>query len=258
MHIDLTGKVALITGAAQGIGAGTAKVMSAAGAHVVVNDIQAEKGEQIVRELRQKGFSAEFIETNISNEQDVAKMIETIRANHNALHILVNNAGFAMFKGITDTEPNDWDNVMSVDLRGIYLVTRASLPLLEAGAPASVINIASVHAQLTVANMTAYATAKGAVVTMVRSLAQELGPRGIRVNAISPGFVDTPLFRSWLDSEPDPEESLKRVTGILPIGHIASQEDIGNLVTFLSSDKAVSITGANYVIDSGLTTRLMH
>lgn len=258
MRIDLTGKVALITGAAEGIGRGTADVLAAAGAHVIVNDVQVHKGEQAVGEMRDKGWRAEFIEADISNASAVANMIDIVQARHGALHILVNNAGFAMFKGLADSRPEEWDQIMNVDLRGIYLVMRTALPLLEAGAPASVVNLASVHASLTVANMTAYAAAKSAVVGMVRSLAQELGPKGIRVNAVSPGFVGTPLFYRWLESEPDPSVSLQRVTGLLPLGRIASPEEVGYLIAFLSSDLAGSITGANHLIDAGLTTRLMH
>lgn len=137
-------------------------------------------------------------------------------------------------------------------------MTRAALPLLQAAQSASVVNIASVHAQLTVANITAYAAAKGGVVAMGRSLAQELGSFGIRVNTISPGFVLTPLLERWLDSEPDRVATLARVNGLHPLGRIGTPADIGALVTFLSSDYAQFITGANIPIDGGLSTRLMH
>lgn len=120
------------------------------------------------------------------------------------------------------------------------------------------INIASVHAQATVANITAYAAAKGAVVAMGRSLCQELGPLGIRVNTISPGFVMTPLLERWLNSEPDREATMARVNGYHPIKRIGAPEDIGYLVAFLGSDLSSNITGQNITSDGGLTTRLMH
>ena len=258
MHIDLREKVALVTGAATGIGCGIARALAAAGAHVIVNDIDSPRGMRVVEEILSRGYQGSYMHADIADDAAVRDMASRIARQHPGLHILVNNAGIASFKGIAATEPEDWDRVMAVDLRGIYLVTRACLPLLEAAAPASVVSIASVHAQLTVGTMTAYAAAKGAVVAMIRSLAQELGPKGIRVNAVSPGFVDTPLFQSWLRAEHDPPEALARVNDIIPLGRIASVDDVGNLVTFLSSDKANSITGANYVIDGGLTTRLMH
>jgi NAD(P)-dependent dehydrogenase (short-subunit alcohol dehydrogenase family) len=109
-----------------------------------------------------------------------------------------------------------------------------------------------------VPNITAYAAAKGAVVAMGRSLAQELGPFGIRVNTISPGFMDTPLLRRWIEGEPDPAATVARVNSYHPLGRIGTPEDLGHLVTFLASDHAGFISGANIVLDGGLTTRLMH
>jgi NAD(P)-dependent dehydrogenase (short-subunit alcohol dehydrogenase family) len=258
MKIDLAGKVALVTGAAEGIGGGISNVLADAGAHVVVNDIQVDKGQKMVEAIRQRGGSAEFIAADVSDEIAVRQMFDDVKARHSSLHILINNAGIALFKGLADTESTEWDHVVSVDVKGIYLVTRHALPLLKSTKAASIINIASVHAILTVDGMTAYAAAKGAVVAMVRSLAQEFGRDGIRVNAVSPGFVDTWLFHSWLEHEPDPQASMARVKGLIPTGRITSVDEVGNLVAFLCSDLAPSITGMNYIIDGGLTCRLMH
>lgn len=258
MKIDLSDKVALVTGAAQGIGNGIACVLAEAGAHVIAVDVQREKADETVCSIRQRGGSADFIAADVSDEANVEEMFRQVSARHSALHILVNNAGIALFAGISGTASNDWDRVMAVNLKGIYLVTRFAVPLLKAAPASSVINIASVHATLTIAEMTAYASAKGAVVAMVRSLAQELGRDGIRVNAVSPGFVDTPLLQSWLDSETDPKASEARVKGLIPTGRITTATEVGNLVAFLASDLARSITGANYLIDGGLTSRLMH
>lgn len=253
LQIDLSGKLALVTGGADGIGRGIAEVLIQAGASVLINDINAERGQSIADLL-----GAQFFHADIADEHSLIDMAAKIRALYDDIHILVNNAGIAMFAGIADTEGDDWDRLLDVDLRGVYAVTKTFLAMLETARSASVINIASVHARMTVPTMTAYAAAKGGVVSMTRSLAQELGPRGIRVNAISPGFVQTPLFQSWLDGEPNPEVSLERVLGTIPTGYIAEVQEIGALVAFLSSDYGRSINGANYVIDGGLTTRLMH
>ena len=148
--------------------------------------------------------------------------------------------------------------MLAVDLRGIYLITRTALPLLKATRNGSVINIASVHAQATIADITAYAAAKGGVVAMGRSLAQELGRYGIRVNTISPGFVDTPLMDRWLAAELDPLATMARVNALHPLGRIGTPQDIGYLVTFLASDYSSFISGSNITIDGGLTARLMH
>lgn len=258
MNVRLDGRVALVTGAGEGIGRGVALALAAAGAEVIVNDKNAETGEGTATEIRVGGGHARFVQADVSDPHAVAAMLHTIAARTPALHVLVNNAGFNLFKGIQETTLEEWEAIFKVDSTGVYLVTKAALPLLKAAGGASVVNIASVHAQLTVANITAYAAAKGAVVAMGRSLAQELGPLGIRVNTISPGFMATPLLDRWLASEPDPAATMARVNGYHPLGRIGRPEDIGNLATFLAGDVSGFITGANIVIDGGLTTRLMH
>ena len=258
MNIDLSKKVALVTGAGAGIGRGCALELARSGADVMVNDIDPEAGPRTVNEIKALGRKSVFIRADVSNESQVQAMAKAVSEQFGTLHALVNNAGFNLFKGIVDTNPDEWDKIMSVDLRGLYLTTRALVPLLKQAGGASVVNIASVHAQMTVPNITAYCAAKGGVVAMGRSLAQELGPMKIRVNSVSPGFVDTPLMDRWLASEPDAAATMKRVNSFHPLGRIGTPQDIGRLVVFLSSDSAGFITGANINIDGGLTSRLMH
>lgn len=258
MNVRLDKRVALVTGAGEGIGRGCALALAAAGAEVFVNDKNPATGEDTAETIRLNGGRAHFLAADVSNAREVTAMLQAVALRTHSLHILVNNAGFNLFKGIQETSLEEWNAVFSVDSTGIYLVTKTALPLLKHANNASVINIASVHATLTVANMTAYAAAKGAVLAMGRSLAQELGPFEIRVNTISPGFMDTPLLQRWLETEPDPMASMERVNGYHPLGRIGRPEDIGNLVTFLAGDESGFITGANIVIDGGLTTRLMH
>lgn len=258
MDVRLDGRVALVTGAGEGIGRGIALTLAASGADVIVNDKNPTTGQATADTIQENGGSSRFIEADVSDPAAVQAMFDTIASDTPALHLLVNNAGFNLFKGIQETNLEEWNSIFNVDSTGVYLVTRAALPLLKAAGDASVVNIASVHATMTIATITAYAAAKGAVLAMGRSLAQELGPFGIRVNTISPGFMDTPLLDRWLQSEPDPEATMARINGYHPLGRIGKPEDIGNIVTFLAGDKAGFITGANIVVDGGLTTRLMH
>lgn len=258
MQISLAGHVALVTGAGAGIGRGCALALAEAGASVVVNDLRADDATATVALIAEKGGRARAVQADIADGAAVTRLLAEIEADHGKLHVLVNNAGFNLFKGIATTTPEEWDHIFAVDLRGLYLVTRAALPLLERAGGASVINIASVHAQLTIPDITAYAAAKGGVVAMGRSLAQELGPRGIRVNTISPGFVRTPLHERWLAAQPDPAAADARVVGYHPVGRLGTPEDIGALATFLASEQAGFITGANVPIDGGLSTRLLH
>ena len=258
MDIRFDGDAALVTGAGVGIGRGIAMSLAAAGATVIVNDLNADTGRRTVADIQAQGGRSLFVQADVSDEGSVAAMVQEIGRQFQSLRILVNNAGVGLFKGIQDTSLAEWQAIFGVDLTGLYLVTRAALPLLKAAGGASVVNIASVHAQMTMADITAYAAAKGGVVAMGRSLCQELGPFGIRVNSISPGFIDTPLLQRWLDSEPDREATLQRVLGYHPTGRVGTPEDIGALVAFLSSEHAGFINGANLVVDGGLTARLMH
>ncbi|HET9959979.1 MAG TPA: SDR family NAD(P)-dependent oxidoreductase [Polyangiaceae bacterium] len=256
--IDLRGKTVLVTGAAQGIGFGIAEVLAAAGAHVLVNDRRSGETHAAVARLRDRGFSVEPAVADLTVPEQITQMVEQRVAPRQELHGLVNNAGIARFGGIEETTLDTWNSIMDIQLRAHYLVTRAALPWLRAAGQASVTCISSVHSLLTVPTMLAYASAKGAVIAMVRALSQELGPQGIRVNAVSPGFVDTPLFRGWLESEPDPAASLARVLDQIPLRRIASPQDVGQLVAFLTSELALQLTGANLVLDGGLTTQLKH
>ena len=258
MKIDLSGKWALVTGAGSGIGRGCAQVLAEAGANVAVNDIDAAAAEKTCEAIHKLGRQTVALVGDVGDDKAVANMYDKLEKTTDALHILINNAGFNMFKGIADTEPDEWDRIMQVDLRGIYCMTRRALPLLKNVGKSSVISIASVHAHATVPHLTAYAAAKGGVVAVTRSLCQELGPFGIRVNSISPGFVNTAIMDRWLASVPDPAETMRQVNSLHPLGRIGEPEDIGYLAAFLSSDYAGFITGVNVTADGGLTSQLKH
>lgn len=258
MDVRLDGRVALVTGAGEGIGRGCAMALAASGAQLFVNDKNPITGEETARTIRASGGKAQFVAADVSDAGQVTAMFQAVASQSNALHILLNNAGVNLFKGIQDTSLDEWNAVFRVDSTGIYLVTKAALPLLKAAGDASIINIASIHATMTVATMSAYAAAKGSVLAMGRTLAQELGPFGIRVNTISPGFIDTPLLASWVATEADPAATMQRINGYHPLGRIGNPQDIGNLVVFLASPQSGFISGANIPIDGGLSTRLMH
>lgn len=274
MDISLRGKLALVTGAGSGIGRGVAGVLAQVGAAVAVVDVNEAGGRETVHAIEKAGGKAFFLRGDVASENSMTQVIDRLVAEATSLglgeaglHVLVNNAGIEYFKGVQATSFAEWDETLDIDLRGIFVGIKLALPLLKrAGGSggtggtggASVINIASVHAHATVADLTAYAAAKGGVVAMTRSLAQELGPLGIRVNSISPGFVDTPMVRRWLESQPNPKAELERVHKLHAIPRIGRPEDIGHLVAFLASEYAGFIVGSNVTIDGGLTNRLQH
>src|SRR4051812_19583067 len=154
MNISLANKLALVTGAGAGIGRGCALELARSGADVVINDVDEATGQRTVEEIKKLSCKSLFLRADVSDEAEVQAMADTISKQFDALHVLVNNAGFNMFKGIEQSSPAEWDRIMAVDLRGVYLCTRALLPLLKKAGAASVVNIASVHAHATVASLT--------------------------------------------------------------------------------------------------------
>lgn len=258
MEIDLTNKVALVTGSSMGIGRGCAEMLSEAGAHVIINCRKEEDGLKAAACIQKNGGRASFIGADMSDLDSISAMLTEVHKKHGKLDILVNNAGMNLFKGIRDTSVEEYDSILNLDLRGLFFACKGAVPLMEKAGGGTIVNIASVHASATIGNIAAYAAAKGGVVALTRSMCQELGPLGIRVSTISPGFIKTPLVDRWLESEPDPEETLQRVNNLHPSGRIGTSREVGAFVVFLSSEFGGFLTGANLVQDGGLTSRLMH
>jgi NAD(P)-dependent dehydrogenase (short-subunit alcohol dehydrogenase family) len=258
MEICLRDRVALVTGGAMGIGAGIAASLAEAGADIVICDIDEAGAEATAAAVRGHGREALVLHTDIADSVAVETAIARVAGRFGRLDVLVNNAGIEYFTSIAETTEEQWDRTQDVDLKGIFLMTKAALPLLRRSASATVVNIASVHAQATIPDLGAYAAAKGGVVAFTRSLAQDLGRDGIRAISISPGFIHTPMVEAWLASTPDREQTVARVNGLHPCGRIGTPTDIANFVAFACSDLGTFINGADIVIDGGLTTKLHH
>jgi NAD(P)-dependent dehydrogenase (short-subunit alcohol dehydrogenase family) len=251
---ELEGRVAIITGGASGIGAGTARLFVEAGARVVIGDMQVEKGEQVARDL---GDAARFQRAEVSREADVKALVEFADATWGRLDCLFNNAGFAgVFGPIHETPAEEFDLTFAVLTRGVFLGMKHAAPLLCRGGGA-IINTASVAALAGGYSSHAYSAAKAAVIQLTRSVALELGPQGVRVNAISPGFIATPLALDTVGrsgSGGDAAEVAKQqMAASQPIQRAGEPEDIGRLALWLASDAATYVTGQNFVVDGGLT-----
>ncbi len=253
--IDFRGQVAFVTGAAGGIGRGTALVLARLGALVAVNDINSAEGRATVAQIEAEGGQAGFYAADVGDAGAVAGAVEAAVERFGRLDFLVNNAGIDLHKPLMETSDEEWERVYQVDVKGIYHCCRAAVPHLvrQQGA---IVNIASAHAHQTDSSIAAYAGAKGAVVALSRSLALELAPRGIRVNVVSPGFIETDIMRRWVDSADDPAARRAKAEELQPLGRMGTPEDIGHVVAFLLSPWASFMTGADLVVDGGLTARL--
>jgi len=241
----LDGKTALITGAASGIGQATARVFAAAGARVLIVDIDRERAEALARALPE----ARALICDITDEEPVRRMFAGIAA----LDVLVNNAGIGLVGSVEETAAEDFRRLMRVNVEGLYLVTKYALPLLRA-ARGSIVNLGSVAGLIGVKRRFAYCATKGAVVAMTRQLAVDY-PQQIRVNCICPGTVDTPFVEAYLEKyHPHEKEQVRaELNQRQPLGRLGRPEEIAHLALYLSSEEAGFVTGSAVTIDGGWT-----
>jgi NAD(P)-dependent dehydrogenase (short-subunit alcohol dehydrogenase family) len=249
----LQGKVAFITGAGRGIGRAIAHKMAAEGAAVVVAEIDLLSGKAVADDLLAAGHRALFIATDITRETAVQQAIEQSIAHFGKLDILVNNAGITFRYEATTMTEAQWYTAMDVDVKGVWLCCKYAIPHMQGGG--AIVNLSSVHARVTAAKHFPYGAAKAAVLGLTRSLALDYGPHNIRVNAICPGWVRTEAVEEWIQSQPDPAAYEARILSFQPVRRIGTPDDIANLVAFLASDEASYMTGAELVIDGGLTVQ---
>jgi NAD(P)-dependent dehydrogenase (short-subunit alcohol dehydrogenase family) len=248
-------QVAIVTGAAKGIGWGIAKVLSQKGAKVVVVDWDAKEGEKSAEGIRKAGGDAIFVKCDVSNEAEVKAMIDAALQKYGRIDILVNNAGIGVYKSILDASSEDWDRCLGVNLRGVFLCSKYAIPHMQKLGKGAIVNISSVHSHATVNGVGPYAASKGGITALTRNMAIDYGP-AIRVNSIAPGWVLTPLIQSIFDSYSDPADQQRQVERRQVMKRIGVPEDIGYAAAFLASDEASFITGAQLFVDGGLTAQL--
>ncbi len=247
--------VAIVTGAAKGIGWGIATVFSKEGAKVVVVDWDEEAGKKTAADINAAGGDALFVKCDVSNEEQVKAMIQATLDKYGRIDVLVNNAAIGVYKTITDATSEDWDHCLSVNLKGVFLCSRYAIPHMQALGKGVIINISSVHAYANVNGTSPYAASKGGVAALTRAMAMDYSPT-IRVNAIAPGWVLTPLIQGIFDSYADPAEQQRIVEQRQVMKRIGRPEDIGHAAAFLASDEASFITGIQLFVDGGLTAQL--
>ena len=253
--MKLKDRVAVVTGAAKGIGWGIAKVFSQEGAKVVVVDWDEPNGVKTAQEISQAGGEAIFVKCDVSQEDQVAAMVEKTLQAFGRVDALVNNAGVGVYKTFTEATMGDWDRALNVNLKGEILCSRYVVPHMLAQGKGAIVNISSVHSFQTVNGVAPYATSKGGVFALTHAMAIDLGPT-IRVNAIAPGWVYTPLIQSIFDSYDDPAAQREAVERRQVLKRIGKPEEIGYAAAFLASDEASFITGTQLFVDGGLTAQL--
>ncbi len=248
---DLTGKNALVTGAASGIGEAVARMLAHAGARVFVADIDLENGIAVADDLVENGFSAEFIELDVAESGSCLSAHRAVRDSDGKLDILVNNAGVGHVGTITETTVADLDRLWAVNVRGMFELTRAFIPgMIERGSGV-VINMASIGGIVAIRERLAYCTTKFAVVGFTKCLALDHALQGIRANCICPGRVETPFVKKRISEYPDPEKAYREMAATQAVGRMAVPEEIAAAVVYLASDEAAFVTGTALEIDGG-------
>ena len=248
----LANKVAVITGAAAGIGKSCAEIFAQRGASVVLADLPNSKGEEIAESLRKADHQAIFIPCDVSNPEEVQALMDKTVEHFGALHVGINNAGIGGEMNPTgDYSLEGWQKVIDVNLTGVFLCMKSQIPhMLEAGG-GSIVNVASILGQVGFAYAPAYTAAKHGVVGLTRASAQEYGPQKIRINAIGPAFIDTPMIA---DLKAD-KDTFAGIVASHPIGRIGEPEEVANFAAFLASDEASFITGSYLPVDGGYLSR---
>jgi len=244
--LKLAGKVALVTGAAQGIGKAIALLLAQNGADVVVSDINVEKANDTAREVKALGRKSVAMKVDVAKLDDVERMVEAILAQFGQIDILVNNAGIARDKLILRMTEEDWDAVLNINLKGTFNCTKAVVRHMSKQRSGKIVNIASVVGEMGNPGQGNYAASKAGVIGFTKTIAREFAQRGINVNAIAPGYIETPMT----DALPDKvKDELKRM---IPMDRLGKPEDVAEAVLFLVSESANYITGQVLNVNGGI------
>jgi len=252
----LAGKIAVVTGAARGAGAAMAAALLREGAAVIAVDLLAEPLESTVGQLLTAGYPVTPLIADVATVEGNQAAVDIARRKHGALDCFIANAAIQRFGKLADTAPEAWDAVHTVNLKGAYLGCRAAIPAMIRRGGGSLILISSVLGIVGDGEMAAYGATKGGLRALCRSTAVAYGPQQIRCNAICPGDMRTELFDEYIRRAPDPESEFRRLSGLYPLGRVASPQDVANVAVFLASDESSYITGCDLIVDGGLLAKV--
>ncbi|WP_080058575.1 SDR family NAD(P)-dependent oxidoreductase [Spirosoma aerolatum] len=247
MDQDLAGKTALVTGAASGIGKATAILYAQHGANVMLSDVDEAQGQQVAEEILASGAKARFLKADVGDSAQCQQLIQETVKTFGKLDIAFNNAGIGGEMNMTgDYSIEGWHHIINVNLNSVFYCLKYELEaMLSQNTGGSIINMASILGQVGTASAPGYVAAKHGILGLTQTAAIEYAPKGIRINSVGPGYIDTPLLRIL------PDEARQAVIALHPIGRLGRSEEVAELVVWLSSDKASFVTGSYYPVDGG-------
>ncbi|TET29001.1 MAG: SDR family oxidoreductase [Candidatus Heimdallarchaeota archaeon] len=250
-RISLEGKIAIVTGGSSGIGLASAELLAEVGATVVILDINESEGIKAVERIKKSGGKAKFFYCDVSSDSECKKNVQAIHKEFGRIDVLFNNAGVMRRKNVVDLEEKDWDLMINVNLKSVYLLSRYVIPIMIEGKGGSIINNGSGWGIKGGPNAVAYCAAKGGVVNMTRAMAIDFGKQGIRVNCVCPGDVDTPLLRGEAKQLGLDEEEFMKEAAERPLGRVGDVKDVAHAVLYLASNLSSWVTGTFIIVDGG-------
>jgi NAD(P)-dependent dehydrogenase (short-subunit alcohol dehydrogenase family) len=253
--VRFKGEVAVVTGAASGIGEATAIAFAQEGAGVVIVDTDREQGEVVAKKIEEQGGDVLVVPTDVARENEVQGMVEDVTARWGRLDVLVNNAGIYYQADVVDTPFEVWNDVLAVNLSGPFLCTKYAVPVMIRGGGGVVINVASEAGLVGIKGQVAYNVSKGGMIALTRSCAVDLAGQGVRVNCVCPGTSDTPLVREAVNRASDPAAARRALEEVRPLNRLGKPEEIAAAILYLASSEAGYATGAILSVDGGYTTQ---
>ena len=256
---DFDSKVAIVTGGALGIGQVAAKKLAEEGASVVICSDRGDQVEEAAEELRGEKLEVQGLRADVTSSEDMRRLVAFTVENYGGVDILVNSAGVQRYGTVVETEEDVWDEVLAINLKGIYLASKHAIPEMRERGGGTIVNLSSVQAFASQKGVAAYTASKGGINALTRAMALDHAEENIRVNAVCPGSVDTPMLRWAADlfkGEKTAEETVEGFGKMHPLGRVARPEEVAEVISFLASPKASFVTGGEYKVDGGLLAAL--
>jgi NAD(P)-dependent dehydrogenase (short-subunit alcohol dehydrogenase family) len=256
--MEFENKIAIVTGGSMGIGEASAKAFAAEGASVVLVDIDADNGNRVAGEINNTGGKAVFLKADVSNSKEVKKIPEAAIKTFGGIDILHNNAGIQHYGTVASTPEEEWDRVLGINLKSIYLCAHYCIPEMMKRGGGTIVNTASVQSFACQPNVASYTTSKAGILALTRSIAVDFAAHNIRANAVCPGSVDTPMLRwaaNLASNGKNVDELINEWGKHHPIGRVAKPEEVAQVVLFLAGPRSSFVTGSAYMVDGGLLAK---